>query len=705
MGTRPVSIPHPSGIADRHNRLTAKLRRDLPALAGYALMALALTWPLAGGFSSRLLGIMGIEDLQQTLWLGWWWHTFNGVLVKDLLAGGAGATFEESLRILVWSFFSFPLYVPMGNFFDFFLNAPLQALAGNPLYFNLKGWLLLITNGWGGYLLCLYLTRRRAAAFLGGALIGFNPHTIQQLALGRSENAWILWMPLFVLYLLRTLREERLAPGAAAGLFLALAAITYYFHGMFLLMFLLLALTGVLIRDGARKLARLLPALGLMLVVFWALAFPFGAPYLVRVLQHREIPGVVRPGNPPPTQQGISEDLNQRIREACSLEYPLVGCVRNNIPLVATLLAVIPLLWQKRRPWLWVVTALFFYLLSLGPYLKYHGQVISLAGHFIPLPYLAAYRIIPWFDKLIWPSRSLIMVVIALGVLAAINFSRLLDRSEQPDEDESQATREGDESWAAQGKGKSWATQGKSKTWAAGVGHWTGIIIGMVLVVCFLGEMRIKHQVPIPLTPLLPPAIYTTIIPTAPGRIIELPPNHSDGQNFYLDEDLKMVNYYQTLHHQVVLWGQANGFPFPTGPTPHPVENRIHWRSAPAEAATSNSFLGYLISLGKEKSTYTRTDLDMVRRAGYKYIIIHERFCAHPGSYQPRPQEGAVRYEAMVDELSRSLGPPIYQGTETLWEWTRGIPLEEDPFRDAHLLATRVAAFLIPEKDQNPPDR
>ena len=85
----------------------------------------------------------------------------------------------------------------------------------------------------------------------------------------------------------------------------------------------------------------------------------------------------------------------------------------------------------RLRPWvgLWLLALLTFVILALGPVLHIGGQTALLpGGGEIPLPYAWLVRVVPFMDISRSVSRFDAMVMLALGVLAALGLDGLVRR-------------------------------------------------------------------------------------------------------------------------------------------------------------------------------------------------------------------------------------------------------------------------------------
>ncbi|MBN1813296.1 MAG: hypothetical protein JXA14_15780, partial [Anaerolineae bacterium] len=167
--------------------------QDLAAVGAYILLTLVMTWPLAGRLNTHLPG-RG-DDLLVHYWNGWW--------VKRVLTQG-GDLFYTDL-----------LFYPTGvsllyhniSWYNIALWLPLEPLVGGIAAFNLVHLSNLVLCAVGMYVLARYLTGSTAAAFIAGLVYAFWPYRLFEVEHPNLIAAQ--WLPLFLLYLMRAVREER----------------------------------------------------------------------------------------------------------------------------------------------------------------------------------------------------------------------------------------------------------------------------------------------------------------------------------------------------------------------------------------------------------------------------------------------------------------------------------------------------------------
>lgn len=417
------------------------------ALAGYAALALLMTWPLARQIGSAIPG--DSFDGWQNVWNLWWMR-------------------ESWLVRHISPYFTDMLFAPTGADLRFQTMAPFNGLAFMNVYtgvgllwaYNVAVLFSFVVGGYGAFLLALYALRGRAgrsaalpAAFIAGIVFAFSPYHFAH-TLGHLQLIALQWIPFFVLYLLRGLdrstqprsRAGTLADAAKAGLFLALVGLCDWYYVMYCLFFVALALLVWLAR-------RRLNWRGLAVAVgagaFFAVAL---APLLVPMVQGARTWGGSSLVRDYSETLALSADLLAFVTP--QVFHPLWGeaALARGAAFTATpseytvfagftvlVLAGIALLatrtWREKRsspatrPGFYLLSAAFFALLALGPVLKINGRTDLLpGGDEIPLPYRLLYETVPFIKLSRSVSRMDVMVMLFLGVAAAFALVWLVSR-------------------------------------------------------------------------------------------------------------------------------------------------------------------------------------------------------------------------------------------------------------------------------------
>ena len=409
------------------------------ALALYTLLALALTWPLVAHFATHVPGD-GIDDPS----LAWnlWWVKLRLVeqLNPDLFHSG-------------WMFhpldinLAFYTLTPLNGL----LSIPLQLVLGLTVANNLLLLSSFVLGGFGTYLVVrqlLHLWQWRngagvAAAVLAGGIYAFASAKFFYAALGQFNIASSQWIPFCVLYLVRMVSAPamrgKLRAGAMAGLFLVFQAWAELTYASFLLLFIgLLFAWSLLSGKGWR--GRLLDAAPFVLVaaIFVVGLLPFLAAMAPDLAAEGDFFG--RGGG---FADVFSADLQGYL--VPTRLHPLIGewvaglafpndkgqQIYTGYSVVMLAIAGSWGLWRGQdgnrastRRWLlfWGVAAVTFFLLTLGPQVRWAGRPLPLPGPFALVSQL------PFFSGNRYPSRYSVMLLLALAVLSGAGVYWLLTR-------------------------------------------------------------------------------------------------------------------------------------------------------------------------------------------------------------------------------------------------------------------------------------
>lgn len=188
------------------------MRRHLGPLAGYVLVTIVMTWPVARGLSRDVPADLGDSILN--LWILSW----DAEQIRRLLGGHGSA---------IAHFFDGNIFYPAPLTLAYSEHLIAQALQVFPVYaatqnpilcYNLLFLSTFVLSGFGTYLLTRDLTGSGAAGFVAGLLYGFALYRVPQ-----SSHLQVLssqWMP-FTLFGLRRYfetRRRRALAGASAAL-------------------------------------------------------------------------------------------------------------------------------------------------------------------------------------------------------------------------------------------------------------------------------------------------------------------------------------------------------------------------------------------------------------------------------------------------------------------------------------------------------
>jgi hypothetical protein len=488
---------------------SCRQRRAILALLAYSLLAVVMTWPLAAHLGTHLPGIG--DDLWTHQWTFWWVKQSilegHSPLYTDLLFHPHGVSLAYHniawLNIAVW--------------------LPLQAIVGEIAAYGLVFIAFLALNGFTMYLLARELTGSPPAAFIGGLVYGFWPYTLSHS--DHPNLVVVCWIPLVLLYLHRTLEKGRRRDALLAGLFLALTGLTRW-H--LLIMGGVVVGLYVLYYLWSKKSCRTRRTLGLLmlagLVTGALLALP-AAPMISAQLT-RTYPGDIFIDE---QTWGQTDVLSYVLP---SRYHPLWGdsafrlyenFIVNKVYVAflgyTTLaLAVAGAAKDWRRARFWVLAAVVYVALALGPQLRVNGQLYPQ----IPMPYrlvgdLFFIRILRKPDRFNVFLGLPVAMLVSLGMAALLRRTLLLSPPEGGD---------------GGGRRKS------------------AVLVGVAAVLILVEYC----PVPYPTLPVVTPAWYSQLA-QEPGQfaILDLP---MELQHFD-----KRYSFYQITHGKALVEGRVSRLP------------------------------------------------------------------------------------------------------------------------------------------------
>ncbi len=439
----------------------------LACLLGYFLLTILMTWPTVLHLTT---GIPGDGfDGWQNYWNLWW-------VKESLLVQGHSPYFTDYL------------YAPTGvsllfhtlNIFNGLWTLPLQLNFGVAVAYNSVVLVSFALAGYGAYLLSLYtLTcldlpapqHRRWSAFIGGLIFTMSPFHFAHL-LGHMQVFSMIWPPFYVLWLLRTLRtftaktvgqasclpyldRQDACPTeknvALCSLFLILATLVDWYHTLYLLFFTALACGWTMFKfskqecqsstlTGKSKTFALLKKVLNPLILVSAIGLIF-----IIALSPLLIP-MVRESHRPDLQMGLDQNISLSADLLAFITpsemHPLWGAWAKTfadrfstttserlifagfIPLILASFIIITR-WRNPIVRFWLMVAGTFLTLALGPYLHIAGNIVMVGQWPLPLPYLLLYYTVPFIGLTRSLSRYDLMIMLAVGVLAAMATSQL----------------------------------------------------------------------------------------------------------------------------------------------------------------------------------------------------------------------------------------------------------------------------------------
>jgi hypothetical protein len=320
------------------------------------------------------------------------------------------------------------------------LALPLSLTLGPVVAYNVSLALQLALAAFCARLLCLRICANQVAALIGGACFGFSAFLMAH-ALGHLSLVTAFPVPLYFIALDRVLTREKPGwrDGALLGGAMLLTALAHYNYTVICAVATLVVIAADVALRGTDLLRRAWRALAWGAATF-LVAF---APLLVMLLGNRaDVPGP-RPFDhliqysadvfgfliPPWNHILFGRFTSKWDLSIFTAGYEGTVYVGPVILLLAALGA-----WKGRfvfgaaqRRWAVIAAAMgaTFYLLSLGPALRFFGHQTGVPG-----PAALLYRV-PWLRFVSAPARFEVMVALSAAVLVALGVAYLMERVSQ----------------------------------------------------------------------------------------------------------------------------------------------------------------------------------------------------------------------------------------------------------------------------------
>lgn len=467
----------------------------------YLAWFVVLTWPAVTQFSTHLFTDDG--DGMQNVWNLWWMH-------KALV----------ELHTSPW--YTTYLHFPHGttllghtlNPFNGLMATPLLGVFSLTVTHNVIIVFSFVVGGLTAYALCWHVSGSRWGSLWGGFVFTFSSFHFAH-AEGHMQMVALEWIPLFLLCWLRWLDTPTAGRAAAA----AGALVLVFLCDLYFLLFSVLAagMTALWWLWGQRRQVR--ERLGAYLgsgLVFGALAgVPVGTFAVAFLLSHRQDPFV---GAHDPATNGM--DLlapfiyggHWRFAAWTKAYWQRISgnIHESSLHLGWSVLAALAYCaWHRRRLprpgfGLWVLIAVVFALLALGPTVRIWGTPV--ATRLMPYELLAT--LVPPLKLSGAAARFFVMTHLAAGVLLALAFPLLRER----------------------------------------------VLSGRVRAVLAVALLAFEHwPAPLPLTRIpVPPYVRAVAAAPGTGGVIDLVNRRTH------------ILYFQTIHEKPIALGYIARFPLST---------------------------------------------------------------------------------------------------------------------------------------------
>jgi len=504
------------------------------------------------------------------------------------------------------------------NFVDAVAAQPLQGLLGFPDY---QPWfiaLMLVGNALSFRPLARHLLGPGVAAWAATILWQLCPYTLFELMTGRLTQAFLWFLPLAILGFLRAGEgegRERLKWAVLAGVMTGLQAWTYWFMGYFIALTLGWLAVVELVRAKGRRGA----VLGAYLVAGLAcLATVSPAAW---AMSQAASAGAV-PGLELADTGSIFESPRQLANNVGSQLHGYALMESEGQPMLLLWVwgsGLVTFLLFGRDRVRWIGVLLLSLAFAVGPvWPADHGPGTPM------LHYMVAYRALPFFARLWFPYRLLVITFLAL----TIGIGTVLARFEE--------------------------------LRAARLAWLPAAVLPAVLVVGNMAEQHRHLAFPLLSRDLTPPAVYE-LIGAEGGGLIELPIGMA-----------RISIAFQPVHGQPTFGGMAENAP-------------LFWPDG-YKKRLSNSFIRVLRDATRDpgsRTTYKDRDLQRLRDEGFRWVVMDRHLVDSDvhrwPSWRRRPKSEQAEASFLAQDFLRTLlgEPSAVEGPLVVWDLAGEVEVPE----------------------------
>ncbi|MBC7262805.1 MAG: hypothetical protein H5T64_00430 [Chloroflexi bacterium] len=184
-----------------------------------AFLCVVMTYPLITALDSAIPDLSTLDAFEYCYKLWWFKHAIVDLHISP--------------------FFNSRVFYPFGYDFamsettlpNMVLALPITMMAGHVVGYNILVLFSFFLSALGAYLLVVYLTENRAAGMVAGAIYAFSPYRYHMVVEGVLPTFSTQWVPFLFLSLEIYLRRWRPFYAVLAGFFLALTALSSWYYG------------------------------------------------------------------------------------------------------------------------------------------------------------------------------------------------------------------------------------------------------------------------------------------------------------------------------------------------------------------------------------------------------------------------------------------------------------------------------------------
>ena len=378
---------------------------DVVILLVYTVITLIATWPMAPRLNTDFAG--QDPDVWINPWATWWTEK----------------AFTEGRDLYYTDLMFYPHGVSLAfhsfSHLNTLLALLLQSWLGSLGAHNATILLAHALSGYATFCLTRYLTRSLTGAFFAGLVFAFFPYRMEESA--HPVIVSTQWIPLYLLFFVRFLKEGRIRLVVPAVLFFVFTACSSWHLMLFSCLlsgaYLVYALAVEHLHWSRQIVIGLFGFILVTLLILAPILYPIVQEQITASQSYVGVDLELGRGNDligfflPPRNHIIWGDLVSPVYDQINRRTAYIGFIVIGLVVIGGWLN-----WSRAR--FWILVACVTLLVSLGPYLQIGGQATGI--------------VVPWSAPFVWlfrhPFRFNVVLGLAVAVSSGIGLSALLHR-------------------------------------------------------------------------------------------------------------------------------------------------------------------------------------------------------------------------------------------------------------------------------------
>ncbi len=384
----------------------------------YTVITLVMFYPVTFNFFSSFAGI-GVDVLPNA-WSLWLPRTFM-YDIKNLVETDCLAYPNTS-----------SLFVNGCPFLNLLISYPVTWIMGITFTYNLNIFLSCIITGYTTFLLAKYLTQDTWSSFIAGLIFAFCPFRLFRIILGHTVLLRTEFMPIYIIILLKFIKDVNLKNSLLVALFFIINIYNSIYMAIMLGFFsLVIIIYNIRIIFKVKNLKYII----LILFLTGILSFPYIYAFSSEGERYFSF-------NSLSFSSGYSADLMSFISP--SSFNPFWGDKIKNLNIdfnwsehfigYTVIIILIYGFIKGKKERFWLVTAMIFLLISMGPTLKIMGKTGESIFYFpvddlkvtVPLPYIILYYCFPVIRN---PGRFTLLTVLSMAIFVSFSLKEFFSKT------------------------------------------------------------------------------------------------------------------------------------------------------------------------------------------------------------------------------------------------------------------------------------